>query len=180
MLLQYRVIDNKKEEMLDIVDVHDHVVGVESRETFKDKDFNPKGQYVRVVNCFIVNSEHKIWSPIRSPNKRSFPNSLDFSCGGYVQSGETYRQAMISEIKEENNIKVKSKELILLGKLTPLDDVINVFMEVYKLITDKEINYNKDDFTSAEWLSKDELISKIQEGFPCKKHLLSMLIKFQD
>lgn len=180
MLLQYRVIDNKKEEMLDIVDQDDKVVGVESRESFKDDDFNQKGQYVRVVNCFIINPEHKIWTPTRSPHKRSFPNAIDFSCGGYVQSGESYIHAAIAEIQEETNISVNPDDLMLLGKLTPLDDLINVFMEVYKYITDQEIYFNKDDFSSAEWLTKEEFLKKLQSGTPAKKHLLPVFLKFQN
>lgn len=180
MLLQYRVIDNKKKEMLDIVDINDNVISVESRESFKDKAFNPQGKYVRVVNCFILNKKGQIWIPIRSPNKRSFPNSLDFSCGGYVQSGEAYKDAMISEMREETNIVVDSSKLELLGKLTPLNDLINVFMEVYKYVTDQDIDYNKSDFTSAQWYTKDELLTKLKSGFPAKNHLLPVLLKFQD
>jgi isopentenyldiphosphate isomerase len=180
MLLQYRVVDNKKDELLDIVDINDQVVGVEPRQSFKDSSFNPIGKFVRVVNCFIVNNEHKIWIPIRSPNKRSFPNSFDFSCGGYVQSGETYEQAMVAEIKEENNIETTPDQLTFLGKLTPKDKAINVFMGVYKLNINSEINYNKDDFTSAEWLCADEIISKIKQGFPTKSHLLTVINKFKD
>ncbi len=180
MLLKYRVIDNKKEEMLDIVDEHDHVVGQENRETYRDQAFNPQGKYVRIVNCFIVNKEHKIWTPIRSPNKRSFPNAIDFSCGGYVQAGETYQEAIISEIEEENNLTVKPEDLVFLGKLTPTDDQVNVFMGVYKYVTNGPIDFNPKDFTSAQWLTKEELIAKIQGGFPCKNHLLSTLLKYQD
>lgn len=180
MLLTYRVVDDKKAEILDIVDENDNVVGQESRESFRDKAFNPQGKFARIVNCFIINSHNKIWCPIRSANKRSFPNSMDFSCGGYVQSGETYQEAMIAELKEENNLDVKPEELSLIAKLTPKEDGLNVFMGLYKVKTDNPITYSQKDFSEAEWLTVDQIIEKLKKGFPAKNHLLPVLLKFKD
>lgn len=180
MIKENRIIDNKAEEMLDIVDINDNVVGIESRESYKDKGYNPQGKYVRVVNCFIINSENKIWCPVRSANKRSFPNSMDFSCGGYVQSGETYIEAMVEEIKEENGIKVELNKLIQLDKLTPKDENMNVFMGLFKYVTDEPIVFSEKDFSSAQWLTINELIEKLENGFPAKNHLLPVLLKYRD
>jgi len=179
MLLKYRVVDNKKTEMLDIVDEHDNIIGKTDRLNYKDQNFVPEKKFARTVGCFIVNGDNMILTPTRSPNKRSFPNALDFSCGGYVQSGETYDDAIIGELKEESNLNVSQEDLIFLGKLTPLDDLINVFMGVYKYVTNSEIDYNKEDFTKVEWLTCEEFIKKIQNGIPCKNTLLPALLKFQ-
>lgn len=59
----------------------------------------------RVVNAFLVNPEGKLWIPKRTSDKRIFPDCLDVSMGGHVESGESYEQALERELAEELNIR---------------------------------------------------------------------------
>jgi isopentenyldiphosphate isomerase len=105
----------KSDELLDIVDQNDEVIGQKYRaEIYAEKSSN-----FRVVNAFLINSWKQVWIPRRSPHKKLFPLCLDASVGGHVISGESYDQAFRRELQEELNIEVSHVSYRLLSKLTP-------------------------------------------------------------
>lgn len=180
MILSYRVSDKRLKPTLDIVDGNDNATGIQiDRDTLNEDELRQKNMYVRTVNCFLINKNNKIWTPTRSEHQKFWPNCLDFSCGGYVHSGETYQQALLGGLKKEVNINTEVENLVFLGKLNPIIDQIKSFMEVYKLNIDTEIKYNNNDYSNGEWLDKSELIEKLQNNTPAKVDLLSVLLKFQ-
>lgn len=95
-----------KEEILDIVDEKDEIIGQASRsEVSKDGVKN-----YRVINAFIRNKEGQLWIPRRTANKRIFPLALDMSVGGHVERGESYLKGFERELLEELNIKLEDVE----------------------------------------------------------------------
>lgn len=179
MILSYRVSDKVLSPILDTVNAQDEPIGTIDRKTLKEEQLQRRKMYVRTVNCFILNHKNEIWTPTRSNNHKFFPNSVDFSCGGYVHTGETYKEALIGGLKKEAGLDINQDELTFLGKLNPLVDQIKSFMEVYKLIIDQEINYNNNDYSHGEWIEKEKLIEKLQSKIPAKADLLPVLLKFQ-
>lgn len=182
MILSYRLNENKIKPTLDVVNNNDEVTGLVNRNVLNEDELMQEGKYVRTVNCFIRNHRNQIWIPIRSKYHRFLPNELDFSCGGYVHSGESYEKALIGGLKKEVNLDVKPAELTLLGKLSPLIDQVKSFMEVYKLeITEeKDLKFNQDDYEKGEWINKNDLIKRLQQQPPAKTDLLTVLLRFQE
>lgn len=172
--MNIRPVNDHKAELLDIVNDKDEVLRQISRED--SYTLLGAGEFVRVINCFIINSKGELWIPLRSNTKRLFPNCLDMSCGGYVQAGETYVDALKSELEEELNLKTENIEVM--GYLSPVTDGVSAFMRVFKITQDSTPDYNKEDFQSFEWISPEALISKIESGVPAKGDLIKIVKHF--
>lgn len=155
------------DEWLDLVDADDEVIGRMLRSEVGARRLHN----FRVVNAFIVNRHGELWIPRRTAHKRIFPNALDMSMGGHVESGETYDEAFARETLEELNIDVASADVRMIGKFTPLTHRLNAFMQLYVIRSDVAPNYNPNDFSEAFWLSPEKLLAWIEGGEPCKGDL---------
>ena len=132
-------LENELYEEIDLVDENDNVVGfIQRKDLLSNQLFN-----YRVVNALIVNKLNKIFIPIRSSLKQSFPNALDFSVGGHVKRGETYLEAMKRECIEEVNIDLNEIRIKELFYLSPYQENISSFMKIWIIFYDHEINYCK-------------------------------------
>ena len=162
------------DEYLDLVDKNDTVIGRKLRsEVYAEKLSN-----FRAVNAFLVNSEGRLWIPRRGPNKPYFPLCLDMSMGGHVESGETYEESFTRELSEELGIDASKTPWKLIGHLTPHDDGVSAFMNVYEIRTDEAPKFNTDDFTGYEWMSPKELLEKIEQGEKFKSDLPKLVRRF--
>lgn len=156
-------------ELLDLVDENDKVIGSIERTNVK-KLFNVSGKYVRYAECFIQNSEGKLWVPRRQANKRIAPSGLDFSASEHVQAGEDYLTAITRGLEEELNLKVKASDLKHVGRLTPIHGR-PFFCDIYLLEQNEVPSYNKLDFSGYKWLSPEELIALLEQGEVAKLDL---------
>jgi len=164
----------KTEEILDLVDENDGVIGSKLRSEIYAEGLNN----FRVVNAFVVNSEGKIWIPRRAANKRLFPLSLDMSMGGHVESGESYEEAFKRELEEELGLNATTIPHTLLGHLDPSRDSVSAFMNIYEIKSDAVPNYNKKDFIEYYWLTPKELLDKLAHGEKSKDDLPKLVKKF--
>lgn len=159
------------EELLDLVDADDNVIGVKSR----DEIYAEHLKNFRVINVFLVNSKGEIWIPRRTATKKLYPLCLDMSVGGHVQSGESYDEAFHRETFEELNINTAEISVRLLGHLTPALHDVSAFMNVYEIQTDETPKYNPDDVMEGVWISPDELQQRIAAGEKVKSDLPKLL-----
>ncbi|MEX1995157.1 MAG: NUDIX domain-containing protein [Candidatus Saccharimonadales bacterium] len=155
------------DELLDLVDSNDHVVGSVMRSVTS----NPHEGYLRASELFIQNDKGQLWIPRRHPAKRIAPSGLDYSMGGHVGHGETYMEALIRETKEELNLELKPDRLSLIKKFGPTGE-LRYFRSVYLYKSNQAPNYNPDDFTEFYWLTPQELMHKLEAGEPAKLSLL--------
>jgi len=145
-------------EILDLVDDNDNVIGQEERNEALKKD----RKNIRAINIFIYNKEGKILTPLRSANRRIFPNCYDFSVGGYVSSGEGYLQTAYRELEEE--LGIKNVELKEIGYFHPNDLPTSSFSKLYKLTYDGPVNYDKDGIAEINFFTEDEIQEKINKN----------------
>lgn len=163
------MIHMSDDEILDLVDEDDHVIGKIARGDFKYAA-TTKG-YIRVTDCFIVNSEGLLWIPRRTADKRLAPNGLDFSVGEHVSSGETYEQAMVRGFQEELNLDPDPRLLKLSHMARPSPEM-RLFQAVYTYRSDETPNYNPADFTGFAWLHPEEVIAQVAAGDRAKQNLV--------
>jgi isopentenyl-diphosphate delta-isomerase len=159
------------DEWLDLVDESDAVVGRMRRSEIYAKGLTN----FRVVNAFVVNVAGEFWIPRRTAHKRLFPNSLDVSIGGHVESGEDYDAAFRREAMEELRINVDAAGFREIARMTPASHPVSAFMRLYLIGRNGEPDFNRDDFSEAFWLSPDELLRRIADGEPCKGDLPALV-----
>ena len=154
------------DERLDLVNERDEVVGQILRT-----DPALRWERVRVVNAFLRNSRGELWIPRRSPGKSLFPNALDVSVGGAVQSGETYEEAFRREAREELNLDTDALPWRELAAFSPFQTTLSSFMRVYELRSDTTPRFNPDDITGGEWLTPGQVLKRIAVGEAAKGDL---------
>lgn len=148
------------DELLDIVNEHDQVIGQQLRSEI----YRHQNVHFRVVNAFIQNDKGQLWIPRRSHTKRIFPLCLDSSMGGHVGAGESYQEAFARELMEELRIDAALSGWKEIGRLTPHEHGVSAFMKVFLLRSNDEPDYNKDDFIESFWLTPAELLACIEGG----------------
>lgn len=164
------------EELLDIVDHNDQVIG----QKYRSEVYAQNLSNFRVINAFLINDNKEIWIPRRSPHKKLFPLCLDASVGGHVAAGETYDQAFARELQEELNLDLSQTFHRLLAKLTPHQHGISAFMHFYLIFTNQTPAYNTDDFVSSAWYPISELQKLVAAGEPMKGDLPVLINVLKD
>ncbi|MDH5356922.1 MAG: NUDIX domain-containing protein, partial [Gammaproteobacteria bacterium] len=89
-------------ELLDVVDENDIVVGVKTRG-----EIHAKALMHRAVHILVFNSQGELFIQKRAMTKDENPGQWDSSSAGHVDSGETYLQCAIRELKEELGVDPK-------------------------------------------------------------------------
>jgi len=164
-------MNSMEKEMLDIFSEDGQVIGTLDRDIVYASGKNN----FRVINAFIINSKNQIWIPKRHPSKKLFPLCLDCSVGGHVRTGEDYLTALARETQEEVGLNLENVSYKLLNKLSPKQDHTSAFMQVYAIYYDGPIDYNKNDFISYQWMTREEALELIDKGIPAKSDLKIIL-----
>lgn len=165
------MLSDEPEEVLDLVNDHDMVIGTVTREEVARQGMDLPG-FVRAANVFVINSKGEIWVPRRSPHKKTAPNGLDYSAGEHVQAGETYLAAMLRGLREELNLEVAEKDLEYVGKANNAAVGVPYFNSIFIYHSDSVPNYNKGDFVAYEWLTPTALAQRLQAGEPAKRDII--------
>lgn len=102
---------NKKEEMLEVVDENDVVIGLKSR-----KEVHQKGLLHREIHIWFMTPAKEIIFQHRAKDKDTYPDKLDATVGGHVDPGMLYDDTAIKECAEETGINIDPSKLKLVGK----------------------------------------------------------------
>lgn len=86
----------KKDEIFDVVDADDQVIGNADRSYVHRKRL-----FHRAVHIFVFNKANELYLQRRSKNKDTAQDKWVSSCSGHVNSGEDYDTAARRELTEE-------------------------------------------------------------------------------
>ncbi|HEY1835305.1 MAG TPA: NUDIX domain-containing protein [Candidatus Saccharimonadales bacterium] len=167
---------NENDEILDLVDIDDNVVGTVRRgDMVKLKYRHPNG-YARFAVAFLINTQGLIWVPKRSLHKSIAPGGLDFSVAEHVLAGESYAHAIQRAFREEAELNVDVSRLQVLGKLAPSQAKPSYeALLVYRDYAGGNPNYSKEEFTNGEWIAPKTLMGMLQAGVAAKSAILPAL-----
>ncbi|MEU9703811.1 NUDIX domain-containing protein [Streptomyces sp. NPDC047981] len=87
---------NPAEEILDVVDEHDEVVGQAPRA-----EVYARGLIHRCTFIQVRDAQDRVFVHRRTPGKLVYPSMYDMFVGGVVGAGESYDDAALREAEEE-------------------------------------------------------------------------------
>ena len=87
------------DELLDVVNDEDIVIGQEMRSTVHHKGLQHRG-----VHVFLFSEDGKMLIQKRSADRASSPSMLDCSVSEHVKAGESYLDAALRGMKEEMGV----------------------------------------------------------------------------
>ena len=136
-----------------------------------------KGEYIISVQCWIVNSEGKILLTQRSLNKNN--GGKWEPTGGLVVSGETSKQGITRELKEEIGLDIEDDKIRLIKEIVEENEKINFFRDIYLIKEDinlDELSFN-DEVIDAKYVTIEEFSKMIEnnESFEWLKYFLDVM-----
>ena len=94
------------EELVDIVDEDDNVIGVATRARLRAEKLLHRGVFV-----VVLTSDNRIVVQRRSATKDLWPSRWDIGAGGVLSSGESYEVSAHRELQEELGIEAECEFL---------------------------------------------------------------------
>jgi isopentenyldiphosphate isomerase len=94
------------EELVDIIDQQDNVIGVATRARLRAEKLLHRGVFV-----IVLTSDDRIVVQQRSATKDLWPSRWDIGAGGVVSSGESYEVSAHRELQEELGIEAECEFL---------------------------------------------------------------------
>lgn len=153
------MLENKIGEYTDIYDENKQLTG---EVVFREKNTKlelPKGKYSIIVLAFIENSKGEFLIQKTSKEK----NNVWATTGGHVKLGQTSKQAIIEEIKEELGIDILENEIELF-KTYKYDDVFKDVFYMKKDIDISKLKYEEDEVEYTKYFSKNEILDLINNN----------------
>ncbi len=146
------------DELLDVVDAEDRVVGRGRRA-----DVHAQGLWHRAIHVIVVNRQQQVLMQQRSALKDAYPNCWSTSCAGHVDTGEDYEAAAIRELEEELGVVVRAADLEILGRLPPCVENGWEWIAVYRTVHEGPFCPPEAEVAALEWKSRSKVSEAIKE-----------------
>ena len=140
---------------MELRDLYDENKELTGETIYKGQDV-PKGRYYITVVVFIQNSKNEFLIQKRVKKK----DGKWATTGGHPVSGETSKQGIITEIKEELGVDIVEENIKLFKTIKTEDD----FVDIYYLKEDidrKKIKIQKEEVASIKTISITDLITEV-------------------
>lgn len=148
-------------------DLYDENKNLTGEKLFREKGTKlivPEGKYSVVVLAFIENSKGEFLFQMTSKRKKN----VWATTGGHVKSGQTSKEAIIEEIKEELGIDINEDD-VKLFKTYKYDDAFKDVFYIKKDIDINSLTYEKDEVEYVKYLTKDEILDLINNDGNIRK-----------
>lgn len=149
----------KYQEVFDIVDQNDIVIGQRSR---RECHGNPVFIH-RVSHVLLFNSEGQLLLQKRSLTKDVQPGRWDTSVGGHLDQGETYLAAAQREMEEELAVRGVSLHFLYPSQLRNDFESENVM--TYLAVYDGTVCKNPDEIDDVRFWTEAEICEKLGRDF---------------
>lgn len=143
------------DELFDVVDEEDQVVGQETRDRVHRQDL-----LHRAVHIFVFNKRKELFLQKRSRLKDRHPGVWDSSAAGHLNAGEGYLETAIRELEEE--LGVVSKELQEIASIKASAATGWEHVKLYLARHDGAVRFPCSEVEAGQWFSIDEIRAWVQ------------------
>ena len=150
--MSHREVGQSPDEVFDVVDERDVVVGREFR-----REIHRRRLLHRAIHIFWLRGDGLLCLQRRSYAKDNCPGLLSSSCAGHVDSGEDYLAAAMRELREELGIDVPPAALHEIDYAPWHVDLGNEFVRSYLLRGEHPIKLAEFEVDSLLWRSPAEV-----------------------
>jgi 8-oxo-dGTP pyrophosphatase MutT (NUDIX family) len=150
-------MDRVREELVDIVDEDDRVVGRATRAQMRRDNL-----LHRVVAILCRNRDGKIYVHRRTATKDLFPSMYDMFTAGTVEAGETYDLAARRELEEELGITGVTLEPLFRHRYE--GDRTRSHTAVYRIEWNGPIVHQASEIAWGAFRSRAELLTMLANG----------------
>ncbi|MEU4080775.1 NUDIX hydrolase [Streptomyces venezuelae] len=145
------------EEILDVVDEQDRVVGQAPRG-----EVYARGLIHRCVFVRVRDAEGRFFVHRRTPTKLVFPSMYDMFVGGVVGAGESYDEAALREAEEELGVRGLPRPEHLFTFLYDSAGVVGKWWSaVYEVQCDLPVNPQVEEVAWHAFLTEEELAARL-------------------
>jgi isopentenyldiphosphate isomerase len=148
------------EELVDVVDEQDCVVGQATRGEIRRLNLRHRCVYVLVFNSMGQLFVHR-----RTESKDIFPAHWDIAVGGVVGAGEAYDNAAHRELHEE--LGLHGLSLRRLFSIRYEDQATRALGMVYSCTADGPLHLQTSEVAASEWMDLDVLLERTQSDPFC-------------
>jgi len=145
------------EEMFDVVDEHDEVIGQRSR-----REVHQLGLRHRAVHLLVYNSQGRLFLQKRSMAKDCFPGTWDSSASGHLCPGESYDACVLREAREELGLELHDAPDRLF-KLAACPETGQEFVWVYRCRAEGPFQLQPEEIESGGWFTPEAVSNWVQE-----------------
>lgn len=139
------------EEIFDIVDENDRVVGQAPRSRVHAEWLRH-----RAVHVLVSDPAGRIFLQKRAETKDNHPGVWDSSCSGHVGQGETYADAAVRELAEELDIATDPPPREIIA-IRACEESGNEFLRVFACGHAGEVRPDPVEISEGRWLARDEI-----------------------
>lgn len=138
------------DEIFDVVDEKDEVIGQERRKVVHEQDL-----LHRAIHAFIFNKRGEVFLQKRSRLKDTHPGAWDSSASGHLDSGEDYEDCAVRELEEEAG--QREVDLRRVAVLPPTAETGWEFVHLFELRQKGPVRFPCSEVEAGLWLSPDEV-----------------------
>lgn len=149
---------NPPEDIFDVVNEDDEVIGQEPRSVV-----HAKGLRHRAAHVLVFNAACEIFLQLRSKTKDNNPGVWDSSCSGHVDAGELYAVAAERELMEEIGLLVE-EPLEPLFKIDACKETGHEFVWVYRTQSEGPFELNPVEIDDGRWMTRGVLNTEIERN----------------
>ncbi len=145
------------EEIFDIVNERDQVVGQAPR-----KEVHARSLLHRAVHVLVFNARGQLFLQKRSMTKDTAKGKWDSSSSGHVDSGEDYDQCAVREVWEEIGLKLaQPPERIF--RIEACAETGQEFVWVYQCESEGPFTLHPEEIERGEWFAPEEITRWVAE-----------------
>ncbi len=148
----------KKNEIFDVVDENDRVIG----QALRSRCHGDPSLIHRVAHVLVFNSRGQLLLQKRSMTKDVQPGRWDTSVGGHIDPGESYLEAARREMSEEIGVSGLSLTFLYSSKIRNDYESENVM--TYLARYDGDIHFSPDEIDEVRFWSREEIYSTLGSG----------------